>query len=658
MKKLLLALFLFTHIAFGSGFFGGGGASTSIGGAVVGGTDKSVLFVDPTSTLAQDNPNFIYTLSTHQLSVAGGILFDGTTLLNSTAADPSSAGFAAAIGSILTRNNSGSGQLWFKYATGNTNWVNVLTAATGWGVLGNSGLSATSNFLGTTDATDLVLKSNSTEGFRIKSGGGIQISPLTTGIGHFDSSGNLTSSAIVNADISASAAIVLSKLATQGADTIVGNNTGSTAVPTALSVAQVNAILPVFTNTLNGLAPLSGGGTTNFLRADQTWAAPPPGTVTSVGFSVPASSIFGASGSPVTTSGTLGLTVTGTSGGIPYFDTTSTLSSSALLTNHAIVLGGGAGASPTVLGSLGTSTTVLHGAAAGAPTFSAVALATDVSGTLQAAQFPALTGDITTTAGALGTTLATVNSNVGSFTSANITVNAKGLVTAASNGTASLTFVAPTTQIFTSGTGTYTLPTSPRTPLYIEVEMIGAGGGGSGGGTASGGAGGTGGNTTFGTGGFAVCNGGTGGSWGGGPNPGGTVSLTTSPAVIQLVALQGGAGNVSFGGATGASSDQAGQYGASSPFGGAGSGNFNASAGGSAIANSGSGAGGGGGGASGIAGGGAGAGGYLKFQIFGGSLTNYTYAIGAGGTAGSAGSSGGTGGVGGSGFIKVREFYQ
>ena len=63
-------------------------------------------------------------------------------------------------------------------------------------------------------------------------------------------------------------------------------------------------------------------------------------------------------------------------------------------------------------------------------------LSTGVTGTLQAAQFPALTGDITTSAGALGTTLATVNTNVGSFGSATactaITVNAKGLITAAS----------------------------------------------------------------------------------------------------------------------------------------------------------------------------------------------------------------------------------
>lgn len=45
-----------------------------------------------------------------------------------------------------------------------------------------------------------------------------------------------------------------------------------------------------------------------------------------------------------------------------------------------------------------------------------------------------LTGDVTSTGNA--TTLATVNSNVGSFTYASITVNAKGLITAASSGSA------------------------------------------------------------------------------------------------------------------------------------------------------------------------------------------------------------------------------
>lgn len=59
--------------------------------------------------------------------------------------------------------------------------------------------------------------------------------------------------------------------------TLVGNNSGGTAPPSALTGAQVNLILPVFTSTLNGLVPLSGGGTTKFLRADGTWQVPAGG---------------------------------------------------------------------------------------------------------------------------------------------------------------------------------------------------------------------------------------------------------------------------------------------------------------------------------------------------------------------------------------------
>jgi hypothetical protein len=70
------------------------------------------------------------------------------------------------------------------------------------------------------------------------------------------------------------ASITNALLANAPANTLKGNNTGSAGVPLDLSVTQVTAMLNTFTTALKGLTPASGGGTTNFLRADGTWAAP------------------------------------------------------------------------------------------------------------------------------------------------------------------------------------------------------------------------------------------------------------------------------------------------------------------------------------------------------------------------------------------------
>jgi hypothetical protein len=84
--------------------------------------------------------------------------------------------------------------------------------------------------------------------------------------------------------------------------------------------------------------------------------------VTSVGLSVP--SFLSVSGSPITSSGTLAVTLSGTalpvanggtgltagtSGGILGYTATGTLASSALLAANQVMIGGGAGATPTTL---------------------------------------------------------------------------------------------------------------------------------------------------------------------------------------------------------------------------------------------------------------------------------------------------------------------
>ena len=86
-----------------------------------------------------------------------------------------------------------------------------------------------------------------------------------------------------------------------------GPASGAAASPTFRNLVAED--LPLFTSALAGAVPASGGGTTNFLRADGTWTAPSggggSGTVTSVALTAPG--IFSVAGSPVTTAGTLAL---------------------------------------------------------------------------------------------------------------------------------------------------------------------------------------------------------------------------------------------------------------------------------------------------------------------------------------------------------------
>jgi hypothetical protein len=159
----------------------------------------------------------------------------------------------------------------------------------------------------------------------------------------------------------------------------------------------VNGELAININTADGKLYYKDSAGVVQLLASKAGAS---GSVTSVAQSF-TGGIVSVAGSPITTSGTLALTVAGTSGGVPYFSSGTTWASSAALAANALVVGGGAGSAPA------TVTT-----AAGALTFLATpssanlaSLVTDEtgSGALVFATSPSLTTPVlgTPTSGTL-----------------------------------------------------------------------------------------------------------------------------------------------------------------------------------------------------------------------------------------------------------------
>ena len=72
-------------------------------------------------------------------------------------------------------------------------------------------------------------------------------------------------------------AVTNAKAANMATATIKGRATAGSGDPEDLTGTQATALLDTFSSGAKGLVPASGGGTTNFLRADGTFAAPPGG---------------------------------------------------------------------------------------------------------------------------------------------------------------------------------------------------------------------------------------------------------------------------------------------------------------------------------------------------------------------------------------------
>jgi len=208
-----------------------------------------------------------------------------------------------------------------------------------------------------------------------------------------------------------SIAIAASQITSGTIDTarISGSYTGITGLGTLTGLTVTNPISGSITGnaatatsatnlaggTVGAIPYQTGSSTTTFLSAGAngqvltlaggipSWATPTTGTVTSVAQTF-TGGIISVGGSPITTNGTLALTVAGTSGGIPYFTSTSAWASSALLAANALMVGGGAGVAPsTVTTGTGVVTALgVNTGSAGAFVVNGGALGTPSSGTV------------------------------------------------------------------------------------------------------------------------------------------------------------------------------------------------------------------------------------------------------------------------------------
>jgi len=361
-------------------------------------------------SLAPSNPSGTVT------SVAAS---GGTTGLTFTGSPITTSG-TLTLGGTLAVANGGTGQtsytdgqLLIGNTTGNTLTKATLIAGSGVSIANGAGsitISATGS--GGTVTSVSVVSANGFAGTVATATTTPAITLSTSVTGLVKGNGTALSAAVAATDYVAPSAYASANGLTMATSRLLGRTTASTGAAEEISVAGgltlSGGVLTGASGTVTsvtGTSPVvSSGGTTpaismpaattsvnGYLTSTDwnTFNNKGSGSVTSVGQTF-TGGLISVAGSPITTSGTLALTVAGTSGGIPYFSSGTTWATSAALAANAIVVGGGAGLAPatvttgtgvvTALGvNVGTAGSfIVNGGALGTPSSGTV---TNLTGT-------------------------------------------------------------------------------------------------------------------------------------------------------------------------------------------------------------------------------------------------------------------------------------
>jgi len=236
-------------------------------------TDKTLLWVDSTDA---------WTSSEHFNLVSGKAFYiNGTEVLST-----SSLG-SGVTGSSLTGLGTISTGVWQGTQIVDTYLATLTTA----GKVANSATTATNlnsaSAIVSRDASgDFIARNitaaligNASTATTLETARTISLTGDLTGSASFDGSADIT-------------------INTSASFTGVTNLSYNTSTRTVQSDTGTDATLPLFSSSVAGLTGASGGGTTNYLRADGTWATP-PGTATNLGFTSSTSTITSSTGTGV-----------------------------------------------------------------------------------------------------------------------------------------------------------------------------------------------------------------------------------------------------------------------------------------------------------------------------------------------------------------------